>query len=241
MVDVVFLGVNRFGNELYDWLCSREDADVLALLTEAEQLSTVERLDPDLLVSAGFRHIVPAEVLDVPELGAVNLHPSYLPYNRGASPNVWSIIEGTPAGVSVHYMTPDVDQGPIIGRREVPKYPDDDGKSLYRRLEEAQIALFKEVWPQIRDGTADTERQSSDEGTFHYISDFEELFELDRSEQVTVGEFIDRLRALTFEPYDNAYFTEDGQKYYVELSITPAEETDDSETIHPNIPTYDDE
>lgn len=222
MVEVIVLGVNDIGERIYDWLTEREDADVLALLTERDQLSLVERLEPDLLISSGFRHIVPEEILDVPDRGAVNFHKAYLPYNRGANPNVWSIVEDAPAGVSLHYMTAEVDAGPIVDRREVPVHPDDDGRSLYDRLEAAQYDQFREVWPAIRDGPAETIAQDADEGSYHYKEEFVDLWEIDRDETVRAGDFLDRLRALTFPPYDNAYFEVDGERYTVEVSITPA-------------------
>lgn len=240
MVSVVVLGLNRFGERVYEWLVDRDDADVLALLTDPSQYSTVEALQPELLVSAGFRHIVPDAVLSIPEKGAVNLHPSYLPYNRGANPNVWSIVESAPAGVSVHYMTADVDAGPIIARQEVPVRPDDDGRSLYRRLEDEQFDLFTECWPDIRDDSA-TEVEPEVMGTYHYKSEFTDLFELDHDAETTVGALIDKLRALTYPPYDNAYFVEDGERYYVELDITPESEREEGDGIHWNVPTYDDE
>lgn len=220
MVDICFLGINDTGEEIYRFLVDETDANVLAILTEREQLSTISRLEPDLIVSAGFRHIVPEEILDVPELGAVNCHNSYLPYNRGANANVWSIIEDAPPGVSIHYMTAALDAGPIIDRRKVPLSPDDDARDLYERLEAAQVEQFREVWPSIRDGTADTTPQDPDAGTSHRKSDFTALWELDQDAETTVGELLDRLRALSFRPYKNAYFEENGDRYYVEIDIT---------------------
>lgn len=250
MVEVLFLGVNDIGEWAYDWLTERDDADVLALVTEKSQLSLIDRLEPELVISSGFRHIVPEDYLTVPDLGAVNFHKAYLPYNRGANPNVWSIVEDAPAGVSLHYMTADVDAGPIIDRREVPIYPDDDGRSLYERLEATQREQFREVWPAIRDGDPETTPQDGDEGTYHYKSDFVDLWGIDRDATVRVGDFLDRLRALTFPPYKNAYFQEDGEKYHVEVSITPAAggadepdsgsvpgTTDDAPAAK-NVPTY---
>jgi methionyl-tRNA formyltransferase len=240
MVEIVFLGVNDVGKQVYDWLTDRDDATVRALLTEPDQLDLVTELQPDLLVSAGFRAIVPADVLAVPDRGAVNLHKSYLPYNRGANPNVWSIVEDNPAGVSIHYMTADVDAGPIIDRRKVPVRPDDDGRDLYERLEAAQFEQFTDCWPAIRDDTADTVDQDSDAGTDHYKQDFVDLWEIDRDEQVLAGDLIDRLRALTFEPYRNAYFEVDDTRYWVELSVTSADELDrdgDGATAK-NVPRY---
>jgi methionyl-tRNA formyltransferase len=225
MLEVIFLGINDLGERIYDFLVDRDDAEVLALLTEPEQLSLVQRVEPDLLLSAGFRHVVPTDVLDVPDRGAVNLHNSYLPYNRGANANVWSIVEDHPAGVSIHYMTPDLDSGPIIHRREVPVRPDDTGIDLYERLEDAQYEQFRSVWPSIRDGAPDAVEQDPASGTTHSKRDFVDLWELDPERRMRVDDLIDRLRALTFPPYKNAYFERDGERYYVEIDITPASES----------------
>lgn len=238
MVEVVFLGLNSCGERVYNWLVDRDDADVLALVTEKSQLEIVPRLQPSLLVASGFRHIVPPDILECPSLGSVNLHPSYLPYNRGANTNVWSIIEEEPAGVSLHYMTAEIDQGPIIARRELSVHPNDTGRSLYDRLESALVELFRDNWSAVRDGTADTIPQSHEAGTSHTTDEFSELFEIDLDERVSAGNFIDRLRALTYPPYDNAFFEIDGHRYYVDISITPEDETGD-ETIHWNVPSYD--
>lgn len=239
MVNVGFLGTNDVGEILYEWLEQRDDATITAYIETKDELELLREREIDLIVSAGFRHIVPEEYLDIPPLGAVNIHKSYLPYNRGANHNVWSIIEDNPAGVSIHYMTAKVDAGPIVDRRNVPIKPDDNARDLYERLEAAQIQQFKEMWPQIRDGTAETIEQDPDEGTYHRKADFVELWELDRDETVTVGEFIDRLRALTFPPYKNAYFEQDGDKYHVEINIT--REGESEQPTDRNLPTYEED
>lgn len=237
MVDIIFLGVNDVGEQIYEWLCDRDDTNVRALLTKESQLDLIEQIDPDLILSAGFRHIVPEETLQIPRLGAVNLHKSHLPYNRGANPNVWSIVEDAPAGVSIHYMTADVDAGPIIDRREIPIYPDDTGRTLYERLETAQVDQFKEVWPSIRDGDTETTKQSPSDGTYHYKQDFVDLWNLDLEESVRVGDFLDRLRALTFPPFQNAYFELDGERYYVEVRLRHEDEEREA-TPDKRVPTY---
>jgi methionyl-tRNA formyltransferase len=236
MVDIVFLGINDIGERVYDWLTDRDDATVLALLTERSQLDTIPQLEPELVISAGFRHIVPQEILDVPDRGAVNFHKAYLPYNRGANPNVWSIVEDTPAGVTLHYMTTELDGGPIIDRRKVQKYPDDTGLSLYERLEAAQFEQFRELWPAIRDDEAETTQQDETDLTVHDKQDFVDLWEIDREETVRVGDFLDRLRALTFPPFKNAFFEVDDQRYYVEIDITREEEK--QEEPRRKIPEY---
>ena len=237
MVDVIVFGLNRFGEEIYNWLLNQADTTVQALITHKTQYESVKKLEPELIVSAGFRFIIPEDVLEVPDLGAVNLHPSYLPYNKGANPNVWSIIDDVPAGVSVHYMTSEVDAGPLIGRKQVPVNPDDDGQSLYRRLEKAQIELFKTHWPNIKAGTASS-ISTTENGTHHYKHEFTDLFELDLDKKQKIGDTIDLLRALTFPPYNNAYFKEDNKKYYVEIDIIAESEVEETGSIHFNIPEY---
>jgi methionyl-tRNA formyltransferase len=223
-IDVVFLGVNDAGMRIYEWLCAREGVTVHALVTTNEQLSLVHRLEPDYIVSVGYRHIVPEDVLAVPAEGCINVHPALLPYNRGANPNVWSLVEGTPAGVTIHFMDETLDTGDIVAQREVSTSFADTGRTLYERLEDAQYELFTETWPELEDGSVTTTAQSDDVGTYHRVDDFEELCELDPEESTTVKDLLDRLRALTYPPYENAEIEIDGEEYYVEVEIEPAGE-----------------
>jgi len=222
--EVVFLGVNDAGVRVYEWLCDREGVSVHSLLTTKDQLSVVDEVEPDYVVSCGYRHIVPEEILEVPTEGCLNLHPAYLPFNRGANPNVWSIVDGAPAGVTLHYMDPSLDTGAIVERREVDVSFSDTGKDLYERLEDAQVRLFREAWPEVVSGEASPTEQDPDEGTYHVTDDFEALCGIDPDEEVQAKAFLDRLRALTYPPYDNAYVEVDGERYHVEVSIERAED-----------------
>jgi methionyl-tRNA formyltransferase len=224
-VEVVFLGINDAGMRIYEWLCEREDSAVHSLLTTKDQLSVVESVEPDYLVACGYRHIVPESILDVPTEGCLNVHPAYLPYNRGANPNVWSIVEDTPAGATVHYMDPGLDTGDIVAQERVETSFADTGKSLHERLEDIQVELFREVWPEVVAGTATAVAQDRDAGTYHRTDDFEELCRLDPDARVQVKEFLDHLRALTFPPYRNARIEVEGETYHVEVSIEPADES----------------
>lgn len=219
---VVFLGVNDAGMRIYEWLCDRDGVDVQALLTTRDQLNIVREVTPDFVLSCGYRHIVPEEILSIPREGCLNLHPAYLPYNRGANPNVWSIVEDTPAGVTLHYMDAGLDTGDIVARRHVETDFADTGKTLHARLENEQVALFKQAWPKLEAGEVSPTEQPSN-GTYHRSSEFDDLCELDPDAEMEVKTLLDRLRALTFPPYDNAYVDIDGERYYVEVDITPVE------------------
>lgn len=72
---------------------------------------------PDVLLVFGFNWYLPADVLAVPRLGALNVHPSALPRYRGPSPVLWAIRNGDPClGLSVHRMTSRIDAGPILAQ-----------------------------------------------------------------------------------------------------------------------------
>jgi methionyl-tRNA formyltransferase len=219
-VSVLFCGIHDLGWKIYDWLTEREGADVLGLITEKEQLNRIHELNPDLVVSVGFRHKISPEFLSVPDLGVINVHGSYLPYNRGANSDVWAIIGDDPAGVTIHYMVEKIDAGPIIAQRKVKVYPDDNAKTVTDRHNTVGFELFKDVWPAIRRDEVSAREQDHDVATVHLKSDFVDLWELDLDKRVRCGDLIDKLRALTHPPYKNAYFTKDGNKYYVEIEST---------------------
>ena len=228
-MDVVFLGTNNYGRDIYDWLCDRDGVDVRAMLTEASQLDLVPTLEPDVVVAAGFTHIVPPEILAVPDEGCLNVHPGILPDTRGFNPNVWSIVDDHPAGATVHYMDEGVDTGEIVATREVDTSFDDTGKDVYQRVERACVDLFREVWPDVEAGTVEATTQPG-QGNYHRKADFLTLCELDPEEEMRVVDLLDRLRALTFPPFDNARIEVDGKEYYVDVSIRPAGESGEAET-----------
>lgn len=106
----------------------------------------------DFLISYGYRHIISAEVLEKFPRKAINLHISYLPWNRGADPNLWSYLDDTPRGVTIHYLDEGLDTGDILIRKEVPDRPDDTLRTSYDRLSAAVESLLAELWPKIRSG-----------------------------------------------------------------------------------------
>jgi methionyl-tRNA formyltransferase len=223
-MDIIFLGVNDVGLQIYEWLCDRDSVNMVALLTEKSQLDLVHDVRPDLLISVGFDHLVPSDILDVPPQGAINLHPALLPYNRGKSPNVWPLIEGTPAGVTLHYMDESFDTGEIISQRQIETDFADTGKQLHRRLENTQYDLFTEVWPDIESGQIDTVPQDSENGSYHTTDDFLELCKIAPDEEVQAKEFLDQLRALTFPPFNNARIEVGGETYYIDVEIRQEDE-----------------
>jgi methionyl-tRNA formyltransferase len=149
----------------------------------------------------------------------VNLHPAYLPYNRGQYPNVWSIIEGTPSGVTLHYINEKIDAGDVIAQREVPVELVDTGETLYRKLEQASLELFKDTWLLIKSDKPPRIPQSGEPGTYHRTRDAEAIDEIDLDGTYVARDLINVLRARTFPPYKGAYFRHQGRKIYLRLQL----------------------
>jgi len=95
-------------------------------LEDDASLARVVALAPDVGVSVLFGYILRGRFLSLFPRGVVNLHPALLPYNRGAYPNVWSIVDRTPAGATLHYVDPGVDTGDIVTQVTVPVSPVDN-------------------------------------------------------------------------------------------------------------------
>lgn len=103
-----------------------------ASLKRPEVRGEIDALRPDLGVLAYVTQIVPQSVFEVPRLGSICFHPSLLPRYRGGSAINWQIIKGeTRAGVSVFWVDPGIDTGPVLLQKAAPIRPDDTAGSLY--------------------------------------------------------------------------------------------------------------
>lgn len=130
----------------------------------------------DLGVSYGYRHILKPNVLAI--LPVVNLHIAYLPWNKGADPNLWSWIENTPKGVTIHWCDHGVDTGDIIAQRTTDMNWDETLATSYQKLHADILDLFRETWPKIRSNEAPRTPQAKTYGSFHRMKDKEDVAHL---------------------------------------------------------------
>jgi methionyl-tRNA formyltransferase len=180
--------------------------------TWPDGLPEIQAIAPECLLSVLFGHLVPRPWLDVPSWLPINVHPGLLPYNAGANPNVWPLVDGSPAGTTIHVMSESIDAGPILMQRQVTVSPADTAASLYERLEEASFELLRDSWASIR--TVELTPQPTG-GTHHRQA---ELRSLDPSPDD--WPLIDRLRARTFPPY-GAEFERDGRRWRIRVQVEP--------------------
>ncbi len=148
----------------------QDDGNQVTIWEDPADVSLLERMDVKFAVSHGYRHIIKFPILRLLPDRVINLHISYLPWNRGADPNLWSFLEDTPKGVTIHYIDEGIDTGDVIAQQEVSFQP--VGETLtttYGKLQEAIVQLFREVWPLIK-ADKNPRRKQPVGGTLHKSS-----------------------------------------------------------------------
>jgi UDP-4-amino-4-deoxy-L-arabinose formyltransferase/UDP-glucuronic acid dehydrogenase (UDP-4-keto-hexauronic acid decarboxylating) len=142
------------------------------------------------------------EILDLPAIGAFNLHGSFLPYYRGRCPVNWVIINGeAQSGVTLHYMIDKPDAGDIVGQKAVAIELLDTAKTLYDKLCGAAKELLDELVPLIKSNQIPRRKQNLAEGSY-YGGRRPEDGRIDWNK--SADEIYNLIRAVT-EPYPGAF------------------------------------
>lgn len=127
----------------------------------------LKALNADVFAVVAYGHILSKEILDMPNIFAVNLHPSLLPKYRGAAPINWAIINGDEkTGVSVIKMTDKMDAGPVLYQEEEVIAEEDTSVSLGKRLSEKGASALKKVISLIETKKISFCKQNDKEVTF---------------------------------------------------------------------------
>lgn len=155
----------------------------------------------DIIFSLHCKKIFPGWLVKTTR--CINIHPGYNPYNRGMFPHVWSIINGLPAGATIHEMDDKIDHGPILVRMQVPVTTSDTSESLYSRVLDTEISLLTLNLGDILSGRINPYKPEI-EGNYNSMDDFKKLCEIDPKQTGTFMDFYNILRALTHRDHRNA-------------------------------------
>jgi UDP-4-amino-4-deoxy-L-arabinose formyltransferase/UDP-glucuronic acid dehydrogenase (UDP-4-keto-hexauronic acid decarboxylating) len=145
----------------------------IAVYTTEEVNSTqwiekIAAINPDIIFSFYYRKMICREILDLPRIGAFNLHGSLLPAYRGRCPVNWVIINGeAQTGVTLHYMIDKPDAGDIVGQNAVTIDVSDTAKTLYDKLCLAAKNLLDDVLPLIKSGQIPRLKQDLKTGSYY--------------------------------------------------------------------------
>jgi len=172
---ILFLGPSD--SPIFVWL--QKNGENIFSTVDKITVDYIIENDFNFLISYGYRFILRKEILDLFPNRAINMHISFLPYNRGADPNFWSLIERTPKGVSIHYLDEGVDTGDIIVQKEVTfdSFDTETLASSYQKLQEEIQNIFFQHWDLIKNQKCDRTPQVGT-GTAHRVKDKEYLLHL---------------------------------------------------------------
>lgn len=116
------------------------------LAFDAALFARLDALAPDLVVCAGYMRLISEPAVQGHLGRLVNIHPSLLPAFKGLRTHAQALAAGANAhGASVHYVTPDLDGGPVIAQARVPVLAGDDAESLGRRVLAREHPLLVET------------------------------------------------------------------------------------------------
>lgn len=183
---------NDIAKELFEWIES--EGHEVSLWTGKPDANNWKNEKYDLAVSYTYRYILKSDDIEALNRNVVNLHMSYLPWNRGASPNLWSIIEDTPKGVTLHYIDEGLDKGNVIAQEMVDFFPEKDTlKSSYNKLDMVAKNMFKKAfmyykyWPEMK-------KQVLGSGTYHSVKDGNGIIDRTDEYDILIRDFLDNER-----------------------------------------------
>ena len=169
--NIAFLGYDDQQTKLLEF-CRQQSCDVTHIDNHDHIDDVVSLLLlSDLIISFGYRHIIPYHILQQIKRPILNLHISYLPYNRGSHPNFWAFYDHTPHGTTIHEMNEKCDEGDIIIQQQYDDFHDLMPLShsydlLIQRIENC----FIDHWQMILSGNYHAQPQIG-KGSFHKGSD----------------------------------------------------------------------
>ncbi len=191
-----FSSVARLGAELDLPVYAPEDVN------HPLWVDRIRDLQPDVIFSFYYRHMLSDEILSLAPQGGFNLHGSLLPHYRGRAPVNWALVNGeTETGATLHKMVKRPDAGDIVGQQKVTIADSDTALTLHKKVLEAAQAVLKEQLPKLKNGTATFTKQDESQASYfgrRTAADGEILW------HKSAKEINNLVRAVT-EPYPGAF------------------------------------
>jgi UDP-4-amino-4-deoxy-L-arabinose formyltransferase/UDP-glucuronic acid dehydrogenase (UDP-4-keto-hexauronic acid decarboxylating) len=127
----------------------------------------IRKLQPDIIFSFYYRHMLSEELLSLAPQGGFNLHGSLLPRYRGRAPVNWVLVNGeTETGITLHRMVKKADAGDIVGQRKLTIEDNDTALTLHAKMREAGKTLLAELLPLLKAGQATYTAQDESKASY---------------------------------------------------------------------------
>lgn len=183
------------------------------------KIKELKDVAPDFIITVYWAYLLKPEIFKIAP-NTLNFHPALLPINRGWFPHVHSILDGTPTGVTLHQISAGADAGDIWVQKKIDLLPTDTAVTIYKRLQEGIIDLFKNNWGKIKKGEIKAFPQDKNKIIYHKKNEINQLDEIDLKKTYKGKNLINLLRARTFGEYGFAYFMDkNNEKVYLNLRL----------------------
>ncbi len=162
------------------------------------------KLNADIILVGTWKEKLKKEIIDLPKIATINVHPSLLPKYRGPNPYIQTILQGEKqSGITFHLMTEDIDRGPILAQQKIDILPMDTAKELKAKNVFMARLIACELLKKLNAGIVQPIPQNESEATyFPNITGKEKMLSF---ENQTSDEIVNTVRAL--HPYLPAYIT----------------------------------
>ncbi|GGN78671.1 methionyl-tRNA formyltransferase [Actinoplanes lobatus] len=193
--------------------------------TEADLPDRIRAARPDLIVSTNWRTRLPAGLLSLAPLGALNVHDALLPKYSGFGAINWAIRNGeTETGVTVHVMEPEFDTGPVVARTVVPIGPEITAGELYQQVTAQYVPTLSTAIRARAEGRTGTPQDPALRTFYHRIGPADVRIDWNQPSR----KVYDLVRAQS-DPYLNAWTTYEGEQVRIKVARLP-------ETAHGGTP-----
>lgn len=177
----------------------------------------------DLGIAVAYGKIFRPDFLALPKLGILNVHFSLLPKLRGAAPVQQALIQGyTKTGISVFWIRPGMDDGPLFLQKEIDILPQDNAQTLFEKLIPLGLEGLKEVLTRLQNGENVQTPQTGEPTAAPMLQKEDALL---RPADLTATQLTNRVRGLACGPKPKVPFLHNGQTEWLQVLCTRPELT----------------
>ncbi|MDO8704155.1 MAG: formyltransferase [Sulfuricaulis sp.] len=178
----------------------------------SEWMTRLREMQPEIIFSFYYRHMIGQEILDIPRLGAFNMHGSLLPKYRGRVPINWAVLNGeTQTGVTLHYMVKRPDAGDIVDQEAVSIGPMETAQDVFIKVTVAARNTLERNIDAIKQGRPPRRPQDESQASYYGGRQPDD----GRIEwHVDAGRIFNLIRAVT-HPYPGAFTDIDGRRFFI--------------------------
>ena len=156
----------------------KKSQDNYLIYNEKLKISFLKKNKIEFIISYGYKYLITKDIIDIFKGKIINLHISFLPFNRGYYPNLWSHLEGSPSGVTIHLINEQIDGGEILVQKQVEIDPKKHSfRSSYLILRKEIEILLKSNWKLLKLGKIPG-KISINKGSYKNKKDGDEILQL---------------------------------------------------------------